>query len=216
MKNGIEEIIKKDSMANSIQARYKREYLGAPRDEFEKNMKFFKELLKSTIEPGKTIKDIMELSAIFINRSLGLKEVSMVLKNPNDGRFRYVVNIGFTRDVTDNLKKVEYTYDELLSISRNRGRMISEFTEFYLAEEQPAEERAYFNLPSRLGKKRPSNEDSVEGDYFGAYIYGPRKEWRGYIEYAGTNDGKIPQIKTIKTIELIALIITAVIACKNF
>lgn len=144
-----------------------------------------------------------------IYRTFPFKEITIGLKSPNDGRYRYEEIIGHSRVAAEALKKLSYSYDEFFSQKDYPSFWVSEYTEMALVEQRPylEIEKDTYNRPTLLNDVRKSVDDFVEGDYMDVYMYGLKGEMMGWIELGLTKDGKMPSGLIIKQLELLAFVL---------
>lgn len=167
------------------------------------------ELIKELADPELDLHEFLHDAANTISTKLFIHEVTIGLKDPKDGLFKYQVMAGLEDSEWEAHKKLTYTEDQFDNPSLYKFMRISDYTRLYLAEDNPygnGEEQTY-SKPLMLMSQRKSLEDTIEGDYLDIYIYGRAKELMGWIEISGMNNGKFPDIQTIKVVELLASII---------
>lgn len=145
---------------------------------------------------------------------LCIHEVTIGLKDPNDGVYRYEVMAGLEDSEWEAHKKLSYTLDQFDNPSLYKYKQISKYTRLFLAEDNPyqAGEEETYSKPLMLQSSRKSLEDTIEGDYLDIYIYGKDDELKGWIEISGMKNGKFPSSETIKVVELLASVIGAVLS----
>ena len=180
-----------------------------PQDECEKIILILKRLLKFNTEPGLNVINLLEETVRMISSYLEINEVSILILDQKDKKYRYLVFYGLTKKVIQAHKEIEYTYDEVIEYEKKNMKKVSDTTYICFAEKWPKEEIKFFNL--HIGKKRAAEDDYVEGDFLDSHIYGSNGQLLGYIEYTGTKKNKMPSAKTILTIELMASIIGALL-----
>jgi hypothetical protein len=169
-------------------------------------MQQFASVLKN---PSVDLKKALQEGADLVHDRLWIKDVTIGLKDPKTGKFRYEVMKGLKPSTWDAHKKISYTYEQFSDVNIYKPKDISKFTKLFLSEDNPyadGEEETY-ERPIMLKSKRRSLEDSIEGDYLDIHILGNGDELLGWIEISGTVTNKIPDTATIKTIELLASLI---------
>lgn len=202
------------SMAQKAINRLKHEYLNATKDTDSKISDYLITIISNYQERGEPLRKILEDVGKAIYRFLNIREVSIGLRNPVDGLFRYDAVIGFRKELEIIHRRICYTYDDFFKSDKYKGTEISNYTKIYLAEEQPQSPDVdmTFSRPTLLRReKRLSPDDALEGDYLDVHIYGSNQELLGWIEISGTKNGKLPSISTIKWIELSAIILGVII-----
>jgi hypothetical protein len=160
-------------------------------------------------DPSTGLKDILQEAVNMIHDRLWIKDVTLGLKDPKDGKFRYEVMKGLKPATWDAHRKIAYTYEQFFDVNIYKPRDISKFTKLFLSEDNPYAdgEEGTYERPIMLKSKRRALDDSIEGDYLDIHIFGKRDELLGWIEVSGTVTNKIPDTPTIKTIELMASLI---------
>ena len=142
-----------------------------------------------------------------IHRVFGFNEVTIGLRSPEDGKFRYEAIIGHTREAEKALRSFSYTREEMCDCKEYPGVPISKYTEFNIREYETykigVEEKA-FNRPLALRDTRPSPETMIEGDYIDVYIYASKDDMIGWIELSNPRYGKFPSRHDIRWLELFA------------
>ncbi|MGQ9586877.1 MAG: hypothetical protein ACUVT7_00640 [Thermoplasmata archaeon] len=148
-----------------------------------------------------------------MSRRLCIKEVTIGLRSPEDGRYRYEVMSGLEPSEWEAHKNLSYTRDQFYSQDVYKFKEISKYTRLYLAEDNPygtGEEETY-SKELMLKSVRKSLEDTIEGDYLDICIYGENDDLLGWIEISGLTNGKFPDVQTIKCVELLASVIGVVL-----
>ena len=172
------------------------------------------ELINELTDPEVDMHKFLHDAANTICTRLFIKDVTIGLRDPRDGIFRYQVMAGLEESEWEAHKKLSYSLDQLDNPTLYKFMKISKYTRLYLAEDNPygnGEEETY-SKPLMLMSKRNSLEDTIEGDYLDIYIYGKGDELEGWIEISGMNNGKFPDIQTIKVVELLASVIGIALA----
>jgi hypothetical protein len=172
------------------------------------------ELINELSDPNLDMHRFLHDAANTICTRLCVKEVTIGLKDPKDGLFRYQVMAGLEESEWEAHKKLAYTRDQFDDPVLYKYMEISKYTRLFLAEDNPygnGEEETY-SKPLMLLSERKSLEDTIEGDYLDIYIYGKGDELKGWLEISGMNNGKFPDIQTIKVVELLASVISIALA----
>ena len=158
--------------------------------------------------------EILREAARFIYHAFGFKEVTVPLRSPVDGKFRYEVFLGMTKDVEQSYRALAYDRDVVFDDDTYPGTKLSKFTELMLAELEPydeGEEKTY-NRPMMLSEQRKSIETMLEGDYYAVYLMGPGDDIFGWLELSSTKDGKFPPMTIIRQLELFASILSVMLS----
>ena len=171
-------------------------------------------LIKELADPALDMHQFLHDAADTICTKLCVNEVTIGLRNPKDGLFRYEVMAGLEESEWEAHKKLSYTLDQFDNPAVYKYMEISKYTRLYLAEDNPYgdDEEGTYSKPLMLLSQRKSLEDTIEGDYLDIYIYGKGDELKGWLEISGMNNGKFPDIQTIKVVELLASVIGIALA----
>jgi len=172
------------------------------------------ELIKELTDPNLDMHRFLHDAANTICTKLCVKEVTIGLKDPTDGLFRYQVMAGLEDSEWEAHKKLSYSLDQFDNPALYKYMEISKYTRLFLAEDNPYgdNEEETYSKPLMLMSSRKSLEDTIEGDYLDIYIYGKGDELKGWLEISGMNNGKFPDIQTIKVVELLASVIGIALA----
>lgn len=209
------------NISSKVERVLRQQYSQIPADENEKILDGIQKFIALSYQPPVILHRIIHEAAMAIYRLFPFKEITIGLKSPVDGRYRYEEVIGHSRVAAEALRKLSYTYDEFFSQRDYPAIRVSKYTELALVEELPylESEKDTYNRPTLLSEVRRSIDDFVEGDYLDVYMYGPKDEMIGWIELGATKDGKMPSASVIKRLELFASILSCVIqrvmAAKN-
>ncbi|MDH4122755.1 MAG: hypothetical protein OEV21_01515 [Thermoplasmata archaeon] len=157
---------------------------------------------------------VLHEAALMINRVFPFKEVSIGMRGPIDGLYRYIEVLGLSPTAKSEHMKLRYTQTEMFDFEKYPAFKISRFTDFRYSDDQPTGsqiERKAFSRPSLLSLQRNSLEEMLEGDYIDIYIFDLKDQIIGWIEVAQPRDGKIPSMSTIRWLEFLALLISPII-----
>ena len=172
------------------------------------------DLINELANPSLDMHQFLLDAAETINKRLCIEEVTIGLKSPQDGIFRYEVMSGLSDSEWEAHKRLTYTRDQFDNPDIYKFFRISKYTRLYLAEDNPygnGEEETY-DKSRMLESVRKSLEDTIEGDYLDIYILGKNDELEGWLEISGLNNGKFPDIQTLKVVELLASVIGIALA----
>lgn len=200
-----------------IPHRLKFEYSHKLKDPTQKSLEALQSLLEYFTRPVMDSRELMKQVAETICKQFGIDNCTMGIRSPEDGKYRYIMFVGYREDAAQNMLKLEYTYDQFVNAGEFNGTMISKYTKIYLGEDNEYREleKLAYNRPVLLGLRRRSLNDSLEADYIDTYIFGQNEELLGWIEFSGTRTGKIPEAATIRWIEAAAAVISAAIRCEQ-
>jgi hypothetical protein len=171
-------------------------------------------ILAQLIEPRLDLQRFLDDIADMINKQFRIREVTIGLRSPTDGLYRYVAMAGLRADAWKAHSILEYSLRDFTDPSIFKGRPISTRTVVFLAEDKPylEGEEETFNRRILLESKRKSVNDCIEGDYLNVHIFNDRNELVGWIEISGDREEKFPDPVTIKWIEHMGLIIGIALA----
>jgi hypothetical protein len=171
-------------------------------------------LVSKLADPSTDMHEFLQQVADTINNTLGIKEVTIGLRSPSDGMYRYEVMSGLTDSEWEGHKSLSYNLDEFYSQEVYKFMQISRFTRLFLAEDNPyaSGEEATYEREVMLQSKRKSLDDTIEGDYLDICIYGKGEDLLGWIEISGMKSGRFPDAETIKCLELLASVIGVALA----
>lgn len=180
-------------------------------DPNQKALDGLQSLLSHLRDPQINIDDMLLEAANFISRQFRIETVTIGLRDPKDGLYRYRAMVGLRDDAIKGHEQIEYRREEFFDDELFKGYDISKHSRLYLAEDNvlTEKERNAFNRPVLLTMKRTSTSDTMEGDYIDTRIWGTKDELLGWIEISGTRTMKLPDAATIKWVETVALIIGA-------
>lgn len=171
-------------------------------------------LIGELADPEMEMHKFLQDAANMMCTGLCIKEVTIGLKNAEDGIFRYEVMAGLEDSEWEAHKKLSYTEAQFDNPELYKFMKISKYTRLYLAEDNPYgnNEEETYSKKLMLESARKSLEDTIEGDYLDIYILGKDDKLRGWLEISGMNNGKFPDVQTIKVVELLASVIGIALA----
>jgi hypothetical protein len=196
-----------------IPRKLKLEYSLGTRDQTSKSLDAVQSLLSNCAKTPIEMHALLQEAANLICKNFGIDGVSIGLRSPSDGLYRYETFAGLREDAIASERRIVYKKEQFFG-SGYKGNEISKQSRIYLTEENPnslRNEKDSFNRPILLESTRRSITQSLEGDYIDTHILSPDGELLGWIEISGTRTGRIPDVTTIKWIELIASILSAAI-----
>ncbi|MEM2839425.1 MAG: hypothetical protein QXE18_04985 [Thermoplasmata archaeon] len=148
--------------------------------------------------------------AMLISKKFEFKEVCIGLKDRADGLYKYGVIVGALPASQEALKKITYTYEDMISDEKYPGFKIGRFSKYCMTESAETEQKT-FNRPALVGKPRQSLDDFIEGDYIDTFMYGGGDELIGWVEVASPKSGKIPDKEKLLWLELVVAIISRIV-----
>jgi len=200
--------------AARIVSNLKQDYARMSADGSQRFTESMIRLIQNLQKPGGTLQKYLDDVVQLMNRAYKLREVSMGLYYPADKTYRYVSVCGFRKDAEASLRALVYREKDFEH--EEVGKQISDWTWVFLSENKPFEtgEESTYNRPIMLERgDRRSPDQCLEADYFDTRIFNRRNEFVGWIEYSGTMDYRLPEMRVIKEIELIAGITSLVLEC---
>ncbi len=202
--------------SRAVALRMKMDYLHGIGDSTQRRMDGIQGILAHFRKPQLDIDTLLLEAANMISKTMGIDNVSIGLRDPKDGLYRYRAMVGFRTDATEGHKLISYSKEQF-SGGDYHGTDISKMSRVYLAEDNVLTEsdQKAFNRPGLLGVKRTTTTESLEGDYIDIKILGQFDDLLGWIEISGTRSMQLPDTSTIKCVELIASIIGTAIMYKT-
>lgn len=196
-----------------VERKYKLEYLYSREDHARKVIDKVLALMAKYRARTMDVHGLMQEAADLINKNFSIKEVTIGLRSPNDGKYRYEVMSGLRRDAWEAHKNLVYDAEQFSEVGGYHARRISKRTMLFLAEDQPYVdgEEDTFNRPILLKARRRTDDDCIEGDYLNIHILGKDDEMLGWVEISGTRDGKFPDPVTLRWIELLSELVASAI-----
>jgi len=197
-----------------IARRAKFDYSYGKRDASVKHLEVVQKLVDKGCRGHRDNRELLQTAADMIYKEFRLKDVTLGLWNPREGIYRYEVMAGMQMSAWTALKRISYTPEQFHDSVKYKGTLLGEQTRLFLAEDEPyaeGEEDTY-DRSEYLKSKRRTLDQSIEGDYLDTYIFAPGREIIGWIEYAGTWGGRLPDTATIRWVELVATFLGTVIA----
>ena len=193
----------------TIPDKLKFDYIHSAVEQVHRSQEGIQSLLRRLGGPKVDIDALLQEAASLISRQYGIAEVAIGLRDPKDGLYRYRAIAGFRNHAVAGHKALAYTKDQFYDGSGFVGRDISKYSRIYLEEDNvlTEEEKKAYNRPALFARRRPSESDSLEGDYIDVRIVGEGEDLLGWIEMSGTRTMKLPDITTIRWVEVIASII---------
>lgn len=197
-----------------IARKAKFDYAYGKREPSTKHVDAIQKLVEKSLRGRSDQRELVQAAADLIYKEFRLKDVTLGLWNPHDRIYKYEVMAGMQPGIWTAMKRIQYTTEQFHDPVKYKGTILGEQTRLFLVEDEPYAEgeedtvdRAEF-----LKSRRRASDQSVEGDYLDTYVFGPGKEIIGWVEYAGTWSGKLPDIATIRWVEFVAAILGVAIA----
>jgi len=178
-------------------------------------------LMKLTVDGMRPDKDVIQFLgevARMMDRHLHIRATTIGIKDPKDGRFRYVAMSGLPEDQWRAHKALSYSLEDFFDQSKYRSSSISSLTKLFMVEDSPYNPDETFTCNWRLSSAmiRRSAEDCNEGDYFDIHIMGPGDKFLGWIEISGTSFGRMPDANALRWIEMIATVLGLVLTVRGY
>ncbi len=171
-------------------------------------------LITKLADPDIDMHMFLQEAADTIKAKLAIKEITIGLRAPSDGRYRYEVMSGLSDSEWEAHKGLSYDHEDFYSQDVYKSMQISRYTRLLLAEDNPYAngEEATYERDLMLQSKRKSLDDAIEGDYLDICIFGKGDDLLGWIEISGMENGRFPDTETIKCLELLASVIGVALA----
>jgi len=171
-------------------------------------------LIVKLADPSIDMHGFLQEVAETMHNKLGIKEVTIGLRSPSDGMYRYEVMAGLTDTEWGAHKTLSYKLEDFYSQDVYKSMQISRYTRLLLAEDNPyaSGEESTYERDVMLQSKRKSLDDTIEGDYFDILILGRGDDLLGWIEFSGMANGRFPDTETIKCLELLASVMGVALA----
>ena len=194
----------KDPIDWGFRSYLQSKYSTVPKNNLEKIINSILELIGLSREKKWNVRSILEQAARTIFRLFDFQEIGIGLKNPKDGLYRYDVLFGYSKSTEMALRKLEYTYEDMVSYDRYPFVKIGRISELNPVEGLAEDDRHLYDRPLALGQTRASHEDFLEGDYIDVWMYDGGGGLIGWLELSKPRDGKMPSCETVRWIEVIA------------
>jgi len=184
----------------------KFDYTYGSRDSMDKALSSLEPLYAAYRNPRVRPQELLEEAAKIIYKHLRIREVSIGLRDPKDGLYRYRAMAGMRAGIWRAHGDLAYTKDDFFRDDKWKGTSISKYTKILLTEDNPYDEgeNDTYDREEMLSSKRHNLDDSIEGDYLDVMIFGVNDELIGWIEISGTWTSKIPDPHTLRVIETLA------------
>ena len=197
-----------------IKRRMWLDYQRASNDPANARLECVHGLLDELSDPGMELERFLWDAANTISSKLCINQVTIGLKDPKDGLYRYKAMCGLKDSEWEAHKRLSYTRELFDVQDVYKYKEISKHTRLYLAEDNPyaAGEDDTYDKEVMLQSKRNSLEDTIEGDYLDTLVFGRNDELIGWIELSGMNNGKFPDGQTLISLELLASVVGVAIA----
>lgn len=187
----------------------KQEYVRGSKDPSIRALDSLNSLVKFLMKNDPDLDEMLKVATRLMFTQFNIKEVSIALKTPSDGLFRYVTMHGMRAEVWAAHMSLSYSLEQLIDDRKYKPTVISHHTRLYLAEDNPYADDETYTYSEHLMtiSKRREPDDSIEGDYLDVFIYGPDDEILGWIETGSTWDSKIPDARTIRCLEILSSVL---------
>lgn len=185
-----------------------------PRDDFEKVIDNILALIEMGHDRKQPLKSTLDFAAKIIFKLFDFHEICIGLKNRKDGLYRYDIVFGFRKELEDNLRKMKYTLEDMVSNDRFPFIKMGRLSELNPIEGLPESERQLFNRPYALSVHRKTPDEFHEGDYIDVWMYSHNRELIGWFELASPMNDKLPTRGQMRWIELIVAICSSIVAEK--
>ena len=157
---------------HEVARKLKGEYAHGARDPGIRHLDTLHTLVKYLMKADLNLDDMLRQTALSIYTQFNIREVSIALRSPSDGLYRYVAQHGMRADIWAAHDKITYTYDDLIDTRKYKPITVSRSTQLFLAEDDPyaPTERDTYSEHLMKESRRNSATDSIEGDYIDIYL----------------------------------------------
>jgi hypothetical protein len=199
----------------SFKSLLQSKYSTIPKNDLEKTLDNILRLVELSRERTYDVKMILEQAARTIFRLFDFDEIGVGLKSPKDGLYRYEILFGYNEKTAMAYRKLEYTYQEMVSYDRYPFVKIGRISEFDPAEGVLEEEKHLYQRPFAVELPRESPEEFHEGDYIDVWMYDRRGDLIGWFELSKPRNGKMPSCDTVRFIEVIVDVCALIVERKR-
>lgn len=211
------EIMDEESFSsNDFKRHVAKKYSRLSENEDERIMEAIIDLISQDQGGIERMQPFLKNVANLILRRFEFRTVNIGLKDPSDGKYRYVVSVGFSDVASAAMKNIAYTRKDMFDDTKFPAIKFGRNVEFSSVADEDETEWSTISLPSKIREPRTSIDQMTEGDYFHIGLHAGRNDLIGWIELGKTNDGKLPDRKTIKWLELISTTIARIIWEKRY
>jgi len=171
-------------------------------------------LVTKLADPDIDMHTFLQEAADTVRTKLAIKEITIGLRAPLDGIYRYEVMSGLSDSEWEAHKRLSYRHEDFYIQDVYKSMQISRYTRLLLAEDNPYAngEEATCEREVMLQSKRKPLDETIEGDYLDICMFGKGDDLLGWIEISGMENGRFPDTETIKSLELLASVIGIVLA----
>lgn len=205
---------KKDPIDWGLRSYLESRYSTVPKNDLQKVLDNILELVESSRDKKQNVKSILEQATRMIFRLFDFGEIAVGLRNPKDGLYRYEVVFGYSRNTETAFRKLEYTYEEMVSFDQYPFVKIGKISELDPVEGMSESDRYLYDRPLALSGTRASPENFQEGDYIDVWMYDDGGDLIGWFELSRPRDGKMPSCDTIRWIEVVVEVCALIVERK--
>jgi len=189
-------------------------YNPIPRDDQERIIDNILTLVEMGHDKKQPLLSTLDFAVKMIFKLFDFHEITVGLVDRKDGCYRYVLVFGLRKEAEDKLRRLKYSYEDMVSNERFPFIKIGKLSELNPVEGLPEWERELFNRPFALSVNRKSPDEFHEGDYIDVWMYTHNKELIGWFELASPLNDKLPTRAQMRWIELIVAICSSIVAEK--
>lgn len=199
-------------VAREIEALLKARYTSAMKEENDKLIEGIQGFI-SRLPMNNSMQRLLQDASRVLHSTFQFQEISIGLKDPEDGKYRYHVVVGYTKEAEETLRQLSYTYDEFMSLREFPGIRLSKYLELAIGENQPSleKEKKCWNRPTQLKDGRQSAEDFTEADYLDINMYAGGNDLIGWIEVSAPRGGKMPSGQMLRELEMFGSVLSLAI-----
>ena len=200
-----------DPIDRQYRASIENAYNAIPRDDHEKIIDNILTLIEMGHDKKQPLKSTLDFAVKMIFKLFDFHEITVGLKNRKDGYYRYDVIFGFRKDFEDSLRKLKYSYEDMVNKEKFPFIKIGRLSELNPVEGLPEWERELFSRPYALSVDRKSPDEFHEGDYIDVWMYSHGRELIGWFEIANPMNNKLPTRSQMRWIEVIVAICSSIV-----
>jgi hypothetical protein len=196
-------------IGKEIEALLKKRYSEATSSEEQKILDGLQNFI-SHIKTKRSVHNLLQEASRTIHRVFPFQEISIGIRNPDDGLYRYDTFIGYAHDAEVELKKQSYDLKTFFDPGEFPSIRVSKQIDLTIAENEPQmeKEQACWNRPALLKVPRKSPDEFTEGDYMDVFVFSEDNELMAWIELSAPRDGKMPSSSTLKGLEVFAAVLS--------
>lgn len=193
----------KGKIEPAFEAQIRKRFSHLPKNDIDKMIIEIQNWILNSNRYSRTIRELLDNTARTIYRIFGFKEISIGVRDQNDGLYKYVTVFGFTSEAEKAQRSATFTFEEYWDYEDYPGIKLSSTSDFCIADKM----KDAYNRPLKLSETRKNMDDFIEGDYINISIYDSKVQLIAWMELSNPKDGKIPTNDQLLWIELFSSIL---------